>query len=792
MDRMVLATQQWLNNTYDGIKGYERFSDKQLDGITGAGTFLRLIQALQIELNKNYHASLVVDGSFGKGTLNVLPDISPVSNSSSPSNLHYIVQGSLWCKGYDSVYFNGIYNSKCAEAVKEFQTDAGITPDGIIKPYILQGLMNTDGYKYTGNTGTDKHYKHLVQRGMNQYYGSKIGLTAPSGLWERKAHKNLIKSCQIEWGITGVDGIWGSGTMSKAPTLSKSTSGSTNSKRLLQWSLTVNGFYPGSFSGAFDTNTYNSVYSFQDFLCIGADGVAGKNTWASLLKSCGNTSRSASACDTATRLTPSTAQGLIKAGYDTVGRYLVNVAGGTLDKKITADEISAMANAGLKVFPIFQTIGNHVEYFTSSQGSKDAITAKTAARELGFPSNTTIYFAVDYDVLTVEVESSIIPYFSSLKANMGKAYKIGVYGPRMVCTALENKNLTASSFVGDMSSGFTGNIGQKMPSNWAYDQFNETTAAGIGIDKCVTSQRASAVLASSLSPYTDPKHPDIEQSFAIFEDLYNLVKDYFIEELSNVPTIYMANMRVLGYLRQIEYNSFAWTITAGLIDTTYNQYVAKHRPSYDCSKIAITDPGTNIVMTTPHLAATLQGIINYTIFIDQEMNACAGWAGDLLQIGSNLKVTNDQTGVNYFKQPDLLKKIIGDKKGELDEYNLYKYKNEKLKKGESLGFSWIDLCQDIDAYNMNNKYDIAEIPIHEILQTYYNKDWRKRFTTFKNLLLDEYHETSLSNIAYLYTKGDKAINIAFNKQFGGFDGTSYGRVLADAFETKINNLITME
>ena len=40
--------------------------------------------------------------------------------------------------------------------------------------------------------------------------------------------------------ISAQDGILGNGTMNKAPTLSRNISGYTNSKRLLQWALTIN------------------------------------------------------------------------------------------------------------------------------------------------------------------------------------------------------------------------------------------------------------------------------------------------------------------------------------------------------------------------------------------------------------------------------------------------------------------------------------------------------------------------------------------------------------------------
>ncbi|MBR6094549.1 MAG: hypothetical protein IKP92_05975 [Lachnospiraceae bacterium] len=35
--------------------------------------------------------------------------------------------------------------------------------------------------------------------------------------------------------------------------------------------------------------------------------------------------------------------------------------------------------------------------------------------------------------------------------------------------------MVTNGFIADMSSGFTCNIGQKMPENWSYDQFCEVS-----------------------------------------------------------------------------------------------------------------------------------------------------------------------------------------------------------------------------------------------------------------------------------------------------------------------------
>lgn len=508
MDQMVLETQKWLNKTYSGHKDFLPFSDKELDGVTGFGTFKRLIQALQIELNEKYSAHLEVDGNFGNGTLKAMPStISPVNTDASAENLHFIIQGSLWCKGYPGGGFDGVYGPSSAKGVKEFQHDAGITEDAIIRPYIMQGLMNTDSYKLASNAlEGDKLQKSAIQKSLNKDYAEKIGLVAPNGIWERKSHSSLIKACQIAWKVPSVDGMWGNNTMNAAPTLSK---GSTNTEsiKLLQWALIINGHFVEKTSN-FDDATYQAVYDFQDFLCLGADGIAGKNTWASLLATCGNTARKTTACDTSTQLNEVTAKRLVNNGYDTVGRYLTKVEGTSFEKQLTFEEINIMKKFNLKVFPIMQKDGGSASKFNSISGTADGIEAYNAARKFGFPVGTTIYFAVDYDALVDDIPNNIVPYFSAAKAALKNFYKTGVYGPRMVCNELKSHGITDYSFVSDMSSGFTGNIGQSIPKNWSYEQIFEwekenterPNPIGIDIDNVIASPRATGIPAADLKP----------------------------------------------------------------------------------------------------------------------------------------------------------------------------------------------------------------------------------------------------------------------------------------------------
>lgn len=807
MDSRVLQTQKWLNATYGEISGFPTIDE---DGITGNSTFRALIYALQLEIGVSNP-----DGIFGNNTLNKCPTLTESSNpnEATPSNIIYILQGSLWCKGISPGGFTGIFGPATANAIYVFDVAAGIERDKVVYPYVLQGIMNTDSYTFRTTDDIYDTYRHQVQMGINQYYGSRIGLVAPNGIWERKSHKQLIKAIQLEWGAT-VDGSFGSGTLSKAPTLSINTNGYTNSKRLLQWCLTINGFYPGSLDGVFNSNTKKYVHDFQEFLCLGADGICGKQTWASLITSCGSSNRTATALDTSTKVTAANAAALVAAGYTDVGRYLTNAPGSSFDKKLISSELEILKNAGLNVFPIFQTFGNRVSYFTAYQGISDAITAKKAAQEFGFPPSATIYFCVDYDVLMADIEKNIIPYFQNLKEQMGNSYKIGAYGPRYICTKLASMNLTTSSFVCDMSTGFTCNIGQKMPENWAYDQFSEISAAsssfsGMGYDKCIASPRKTATAPTDYISYTESEIPPLSSSsLEVFKNLYNLAYEY-LESLSGpstgvYPTVLGANKIVLAYLRQNNYGGVAWSAIAGPVEASFNTLVAERYPNIDITQIFLNDPVSQKQVEISHFAATLGSLITYVAvidtYLDPYVDAFAGWAGDLLQVGGTIGESTSIGGTNYFTQPSVLYKTIGSLDGELDDCKFY-YQSEstgQIEYSTEAGFSYIDLVQDLDAYNIAKVYSLNQIPIYTALDKYYNVDGHavNRYSLFVNKILSEFDETSLYNVAKNFTCLEgltvKAMNLFFESNFGSFDNSEYGDELATAFVSKLNYFISQE
>ena len=169
-------------------------------------------------------------------------------------------------------------------------------------------------------------------------------------------------------------------------------------------------------------------------------------------------------------------------------------------------EVKNIENAGLSVFPIYQDGGYELNYFKDpSQGSVDAQTAILAAERIGIPSGTTIYFAVDFDCYSYQIDTFIIPYFEQIhmiffSSTNDKNYKVGIYAPRYVCTKVYEAGLASKSFVADMSTGFSCNLGYSMPKNWAFDQFCELNSFSSSPSFPLDKDAYSCLLYTSPSP----------------------------------------------------------------------------------------------------------------------------------------------------------------------------------------------------------------------------------------------------------------------------------------------------
>ncbi|MCY9206107.1 glycoside hydrolase domain-containing protein [Bacillus atrophaeus] len=549
MDEMVLQTQEWLNETYGGKHGYNTVEE---NGKTGWQTIYGLTRALQIELGISEPAD-----NFGPTTQKLFKPLKRQAPDSEPNNMNYILQGALWCKGFSPGGFTGVFFEQTENAVKKFQKAAGLTTqDGVVTTLIMKALLDMSAFRLVpgGNSRVRQ-----IQQNLNRDYNDYIGLMPCDGLYARDTNKALIYALQKEEGMSTsvANGFFGNGTTNLCPTLTPGDS-RTGFVLIVQYALYCNGksFDPGEFDGKYGVGVVSAVKAFQEFMCLPQTGYADMPTIKALLSSSGDTTRTASACDTATILTAETAQTLRNNGYKIVGRYLtgnVRTSNGLASKALTAKELSTIFDAGLKVFPIYQDGGYESSYFVKDQGTRDAYSAASAARRLGFPSGTTIYFAVDFDAYDYEVTDKIIPYFQEIKSAFAKMqtfstapkYEIGVYGPRNICIRTAEAELTKYSFVANMSTGFSGNLGYPMPDNWAFDQFYERTigsgSGSIGIDKDGFSGRDSGV--SDVNPPSDPIYDarlrtltDILSTIPALEDLSGLANSMF--EFDTTETIY--------------------------------------------------------------------------------------------------------------------------------------------------------------------------------------------------------------------------------------------------------------
>ncbi|MFL2133326.1 glycoside hydrolase domain-containing protein [Desemzia sp. FAM 24101] len=473
-DEMVKKAQEWVNGEYGEHPGYQEIT---ANGNTGWSTMYALTRALQIELGIT-----ATSNSFGETTLAEFTQqygtIGQGQNDSN-SNIVKIIQSALYSKGYGPGGITGTYGLGTAAAVLEMKTDMGLSgTDGTVTPKIFKALLTMDAYIRIGS-GTTK--VRTIQQWLNNRYQNRrdFYLQPTDGIYQRGTQKALIYALQYEEGLSDdvANGNFGPTTKAKLPTLQNGNrDGTTQFVHLLQAALCFNNFEV-DFDGSFGPGTKEKVVAFQTFSALQNNGIVGIQTWSSLLVSTGDPSRKGTALDCVMEVTPARAQTLVNAGYETVGRYLTNVEGTTLNKKIQPGELETIFNAGLTVFPIYQTYGGAASYFNEDQGTLDAIAAHNAAKGYGFSDGTIIYFAVDYDSTDDEITNSILPHFESVYSKITElgSYKVGIYGTRNACSRVSNAGYAVTSFVSGMSTGFSGNLGFPLPSNWAFDQISTIT-----------------------------------------------------------------------------------------------------------------------------------------------------------------------------------------------------------------------------------------------------------------------------------------------------------------------------
>jgi len=633
MDAQVLKAQKWVNATYATRTGYTTCPE---DGLTGWGTIHSLTRALQIEIG----ASPPSD-AFGPTTLAKLTALGDIQSSTSNTNIKTIVEGALYCKGYSGGSLDGSFNVSTLAGIASLQADMGFSSSAFsnrLTAKMIKALLTMDAYVLlpAGRSAT-----RTMQRWLNStYIGRADFFIIPcDGLFSRGVQQALVRGIQYSLGAAdgAADGIFGPNTKSGLQangtvSIGSADTGSKHFVQLFKAALTFNGRTPDLGTTTYTTETAAQTLSFQQFVQLPQTSSGDYQTWASLLVSTGDADRKGKAMDCRTPFNAARAAAVKAAGYETVGRYLT----GAVDKTLTVTEISTIFAAGLRLFPIYQTTGNVLSYFSYDAGKIAGKAASDAARGYGIPDETVIYFACDYDATSDEIISNIIPHFRGVRqgiADGGGHYAVGIYGSRNVCSQVSSATLAISSFVSGMSTGFSGNLGFPLPQNWAFDQIkNLTLASGtsgqVEIDNDIRSGRDLGI--SSLTATPTPN----DTFYTCLTWLEARAQEYFIDVSTTLsrPNLVAQYLRTRATDPVGKYEGPGFGTVAGEMNSSWIEYVNSAHPGVPALGV-LQDPDTHFATDIAHLGASINAVVKHGLPSDlTEVNLAdfGSWAGDLI------------------------------------------------------------------------------------------------------------------------------------------------------------------
>lgn len=643
-DEMVLKTQQWLNTTYRGKTGYSEIPE---NGNTGWTTIYALLHALQIELGITATAD-----NFGPSTISKFNARFPngIQQQDYPSdyedNIYGIIQGALWCKGYSTNassitkhFYDGTGN-----AIKELKNDAGLTDNSsTVTLNVMKSLMSMDQFKLV--SGGNPRIQ-VVQQRLNREYEEYIGLCPCDGVYGRQMNKALIVSLQAIEGYSVEDatGNFGSGTKSNLPILPDNTGKLTvetiqKSTDLIKYALICNGYSTNVEFGNYEWNEklISVIKQFQNDMAIPQTGCADINTWMALLLSRGNPERACIACDTIYDVLDESRMNFVKNnGYQIIGRYI----NGTPDvKEFEPGEPKKIIEEGLSYFPIYQRNGTpNLTKFTTQIALLDAIEASRGVLRNGIPRGSIIYFAVDFDAQDNDITNYIIPYFDIIVKNFDPDYKVGIYGTRNVCTRVMDSNIeVVTCFVSDMSTGYSGNMGFKMPNNWNLDQFyelkytqpeseriNVNYPTNFDLDR-VAYSGAFPVVSSYEEIYLIPEKTSLENKNTIewfnnncIKNIEKYASEYIRLVKQETATSEKIAELVITALRSYKYCDWQWELVLGSIDENFMTYLKTRFEDFetvykdylnDNKEEHLLVGNNNSIIDIAHLAATIGGYI---------------------------------------------------------------------------------------------------------------------------------------------------------------------------------------
>lgn len=260
----IADIQEWLNVNYD--------AGLEVDGSFGPATNEAVVRSVQAELNSQYDAGLSIDGSFGPLTqLAWVPQVQ-----GNTGNLVYLIQAQIIGADYDPNGFDGSFGPGLESAVRQFQTDEGITVDGMVGPETSYALFNhTQGWHWDWIPNPDVT---IVQQWLNDNYNSGLTLDGSYGPITREETVRAVQTqmnTDYNAGLE-VDGSFGPATQAAWQPLTQGDTG--NLVQLVQGRLIGAGYDPQGFDGSFGPGMESTVREFQTDQGITVDGFVGPET----------------------------------------------------------------------------------------------------------------------------------------------------------------------------------------------------------------------------------------------------------------------------------------------------------------------------------------------------------------------------------------------------------------------------------------------------------------------------------------------------------------------------------
>jgi hypothetical protein len=156
-------------------------------------------------------------------------------------------------------------------------------------------------------------------------------------------------------------------------------------------------------------------------------------------------------------------------------------------KVIKKREADAILAAGLSLMIVHQRGGRDPNEYSPDTGKADASHCRDyGGSVIGQPSDSAIYFAVDFDISKPDINAHVIPFFEAINEEMSRSdgrptYRIGVYGSGLTCKTLLDSGLVKLTWL-SQSTGFRGTPEFNASRRWNLLQLLPKSLCGISVD----------------------------------------------------------------------------------------------------------------------------------------------------------------------------------------------------------------------------------------------------------------------------------------------------------------------